>query len=127
MSKNVLLIVTSHAQLGDTGRQTGLYLSEFAHPYEVFSQAGFGITVASPQGGDAVDRRACPMNNGLTCNTPEHAAVESIGGEIRCVLRGRGHGTMWDLPGTPIAAHLAARVFAGQALAAVVMVGGAGH
>ncbi|MER3590191.1 MAG: type 1 glutamine amidotransferase domain-containing protein, partial [Mastigocladus sp. ERB_26_1] len=53
MSKQVLFIVTSHAQLGSTGQLTGLYLPELAHPQEVFSQNGYQTTVASPSGGDA--------------------------------------------------------------------------
>ncbi|MHC5748400.1 MAG: type 1 glutamine amidotransferase family protein, partial [Nostoc sp.] len=53
MTKQVLFIVTSHAQLGSTGQLTGLYLPELAHPQEVFSESGYQTTVASPAGGDA--------------------------------------------------------------------------
>src|SRR5690606_9783906 len=47
----ILMILTSHDQLGDTGKKTGFWLEEFAAPYYVFKEAGAQITVASPQGG----------------------------------------------------------------------------
>ncbi|EFX05806.1 peptidase c56 [Grosmannia clavigera kw1407] len=52
-SKKILVVLTSHNKLGETGKPTGWYLSEFAHPYEVFAAAGYEITVASPKGGVA--------------------------------------------------------------------------
>jgi putative intracellular protease/amidase len=123
MSKHVLLIVTSHAQLGDTGRQTGLYLSEFAHPYEVFSRAGFEISVASPQGGDApVDPKSLSdelqpymqyTRNTLSLNQirPEKFAAFFVVG---------GHGTMWDLPGNAeLQRMLPLALSQGKAVAAV--------
>ena len=47
----VLMVLTSHDQLGDTGKKTGFWLEEFAAPYYVFSDAGAQITLASPAGG----------------------------------------------------------------------------
>lgn len=47
----VLMVLTSHGRLGDTGRKTGFWLEEFAAPYYVFLDAGAEITVASPKGG----------------------------------------------------------------------------
>ena len=48
---NILMILTSHDQLGDTGEKTGFWLEEFAAPYYVFKDAGATITLASPKGG----------------------------------------------------------------------------
>ena len=48
---NILMILTSHDQLGDTGHKTGFWLEEFAAPYYVFKDAGAQITLASPKGG----------------------------------------------------------------------------
>jgi putative intracellular protease/amidase len=101
MSKHVLLIVTSHAQLGETGRQTGLYLSEFAHPYAIFSQAGFEITVASPQGGDApIDPKSLSTELQsyvpYTRNTVPLHQISTDHFDAFFVVG--GHGTMWDLP-----------------------------
>jgi putative intracellular protease/amidase len=48
---NILIVMTSHDQLGDTGRKTGLWLEEFAAPYYVFKDAAASVTLASPKGG----------------------------------------------------------------------------
>lgn len=47
----ILLVLTSHDQLGNTGHKTGFWLEEFASPYYVFKDAGAQITLASPKGG----------------------------------------------------------------------------
>src|ERR1700749_5069129 len=47
----VLMVITSHDQLGNTGRKTGFWLEELAAPYYAFQDAGAEITLASPQGG----------------------------------------------------------------------------
>jgi putative intracellular protease/amidase len=47
----ILMVLTSHDQLGDTGRKTGFWLEEFAAPYFVFTDAGVQLTLASPKGG----------------------------------------------------------------------------
>ena len=47
----VLMVITSHDQLGSTGRKTGFWLEELAAPYYVFKDAGVEITLASPKGG----------------------------------------------------------------------------
>lgn len=101
MSQRILFIVTSHAQLGSTEQMTGLYLSELARPYEVFSQLGYQIAVASPSGGDApIDPKSLsdelseyiPLSQGtlpLAQIMPSDYDVFFIVG---------GHGTVWDLP-----------------------------
>lgn len=48
---NVLIVLTSHDQLGDTGHKTGFWLEEFAAPYYVLKDAGARLTLASPKGG----------------------------------------------------------------------------
>jgi hypothetical protein len=47
----ILMVLTSHDQLGNTGRKTGFWLKEFAAPYFVFRDAGVDVTLASPKGG----------------------------------------------------------------------------
>src|SRR5436189_2945319 len=47
----ILMVLTSHDQLGNTGRKTGFWLEEFAAPYFVFRDAGVALTLASPNGG----------------------------------------------------------------------------
>jgi len=53
MSGKIIFVVTSHSQLGATDKKTGWYLPEVAHPYEVFTSAGYQITFVSPKGGKA--------------------------------------------------------------------------
>ena len=48
---HILMVLTSHDQLGQSGVKTGFWLEEFAAPYYVFQEAGATITLASPQGG----------------------------------------------------------------------------
>ena len=48
---NILMVLTSHDQLGNTGKKTGFWLEEFAAPYYVFKDAGANLTLASPLGG----------------------------------------------------------------------------
>ncbi len=47
----VLMVLTSHDKLGDTGKKTGFWIEEFAAPYYVLADAGVDITLASPKGG----------------------------------------------------------------------------
>src|SRR6187431_808854 len=47
----ILMVLTSHDQLGDTGKKTGFWLEEFAAPYYAFVDAGAEVTVVSPKGG----------------------------------------------------------------------------
>lgn len=47
------MLLTNHEDMGDTGKKTGWYLPEMAHPYHVFKKAGYDITVVSPKGGKA--------------------------------------------------------------------------
>ena len=66
----ILMVLTSHDQLGDTGRKTGFWLEEFAAPYFVFRDAGVDLTLASPKGGQPpLDLRAagvCVLVSGAT-------------------------------------------------------------
>ncbi len=60
----VLIVITSHDQLGDTGRKTGFWLEELAAPYYVFKEAGAEITLASPK---AAVLRSIPKARSRTC------------------------------------------------------------
>ena len=48
---NILMVLTSHSELGDTGKKTGFWIEEFAAPYYLFKDADAEITIASPKGG----------------------------------------------------------------------------
>lgn len=108
---NVLMVLTSHDQLGDTGKKTGFWLEEFAAPYYVFKDAGAHITLASPAGGmppldpksdaddaqtDATKRfKADPdSQHALSNTTPLHSINVA---DYDAVFYPGGHGPLWDL------------------------------
>jgi putative intracellular protease/amidase len=107
----IVMIVTSHDQLGSTGRKTGFWLEEFAAPYFVFRDAGIELTLASPKGGQPpIDPKSDVPEN----QTPAMARfkqdvraqkelshtvkLETIKSEnYDTVFYVGGHGPMWDL------------------------------
>ncbi len=107
-SKRVAIVLTNHAQLGDTGKPTGFYLSEATHPYEVFHKAGYEIDFLSPKGGEApmdgVDRTD-PVNaaflddEALVARTKSTTPIaKAMSVPYDAVFFAGGHGTMWDFP-----------------------------
>jgi len=121
VTKPILLAMTSHDKKGDTGESTGAYLPEIAHPYAVFTKAGFSVEFASVRGGrvplDGVDR-ADPVNAAflddpevsrrLYESTPSSAVDPS---RYAAILFAGGHGTMWDLPEDPGFIKATARIY----------------
>lgn len=100
MTKRILFILTSHAHMGNTGQPTGFYLPELAHPYKVFHEIGYEITVASPQGGIApVDPKSLSDDLSeflsLAQDTLPLSLVEPEQYDAFFVVG--GHGTVWDL------------------------------
>ncbi|MYM40705.1 type 1 glutamine amidotransferase domain-containing protein [Duganella qianjiadongensis] len=108
---NILMVLTSHDQLGNTGKKTGFWLEEFAAPYYVLKAAGASITLASPLGGqppldpksdapeaqtEATRRfKADPQAQALLANTARLADMQS--GDFDAVFYPGGHGPLWDL------------------------------
>ena len=107
----ILMVLTSHDQLGDTGKKTGFWLEEFAAPYYVFKDAGADITVVSPKGGqppldpvsDAPDAQTDATRRfksdaaaqAVLAHTGKLAAVS--GKNFDAVFYPGGHGPLWDL------------------------------
>ena len=107
----ILMILTSHDQLGDTGKKTGFWLEEFAAPYYVFVDAGADVTIASPKGGqppldpksDAPDAQTAatrrfrddPIAQEALANTLTLDEVDT--GEFDALFYPGGHGPLWDL------------------------------
>ncbi|HIK44642.1 MAG TPA: type 1 glutamine amidotransferase domain-containing protein [Leptolyngbyaceae cyanobacterium M65_K2018_010] len=108
----ILILLTSHDQLGDTGDKTGFWLEEFAAPYYLLKDAGAEVSLASPQGGQPpVDPKSnLPENqteltqrfNADTAAQAELAntkrLAEIAADDFDAVFYPGGHGTMWDLP-----------------------------
>lgn len=111
MPKKVLVVLTSHDTLGDTGEKTGFWLEELAAPYYAFIDAGVELTLASPKGGQP------PLDP--KSNTPDFqtddtkrfeadaAATDALANTLKladvnaqdydAVFYPGGHGPMWDL------------------------------
>jgi putative intracellular protease/amidase len=107
----ILMVLTSHDQLGNTGHKTGLWLEEFAAPYFVFKDAGVELTLASPKGGQPpIDPKSDLPENQTPAMTrfkqDEQAQkafsqtkklAEMKSENFDSVFYPGGHGPMWDL------------------------------
>ena len=108
---NILMVLTSHDRLGDTGKKTGFWLEEFAAPYYAFLDAGVNITIASPAGGqppldpssDTPDTQTKDTKRfkedsdaqKRLANTKKLADVKAE--DFDSVFYPGGHGPLWDL------------------------------
>ncbi len=111
----ILMVTTSHDQLGNTGRKTGFWLEEFAAPYFVFKNAGVELTLASPKGGQPpIDPKSdLPENQtpAMTRFKKDPAAQKALSQTVKLasaksedhdtVFYVGGHGPMWDLVDNP--------------------------
>jgi putative intracellular protease/amidase len=111
----VLMVLTSHDQLGNTGRKTGFWLEELAAPYYVFRDAGAQITLASPKGGrPPLDPKSQDpsFQTDITRRFEKDADAEDQldktvrlagvkHGHFDTVFYPGGHGPMWDLAEDP--------------------------
>jgi putative intracellular protease/amidase len=116
----VLMVLTSHDQLGNTGRKTGFWLEEFAAPYFVFRDASVELTLASPKGGQPpVDPKSdLPENQtpAMTRFKKDKAAQKALSQTVRLadmkaedfdtIFYVGGHGPMWDLAESPVSIAL---------------------
>ena len=107
----ILMVLTSHDQLGSTGKKTGFWLEEFAAPYYAFKDAGADITLVSPRGGqppldpksdepdaqtDATRRfKADAAAQAALATTGKLSGVSADG--FDALFYPGGHGPLWDL------------------------------
>ncbi|KJE19862.1 putative intracellular protease/amidase [Frankia torreyi] len=136
----VLMVLTSHNRLGDTGRRTGFWLEELAAPYYRFRDAGWAVTLASPRGGrppldpksnepdfqtDQTRRFAAdPAAEAQLDTTARLDAVSAD--DVDTVFFPGGHGPMWDLAEDPASIRLIEQVHqSGRPLALVCHAPGA--
>ena len=131
---NILIVLTSHDTLGDTGRKTGFWLEEFAAPYYAFLDAGATLTLASPQGGqppldpksddpdaqtdDTRRFRQDAEAQRRLASTRRLAEVQAA--DYDAVFYPGGHGPLWDLAEDPKSVALIETMLAaGKPVAAV--------
>jgi putative intracellular protease/amidase len=130
----ILIVLTSHDQLGKTGRRTGFWLEELAAPYYVFTDAGAKVTLASPKGGhpplDPASDDAASASDATRRFKADRAAQTALAntlplrevslGDFNAVFYPGGHGPLWDLAEDADSITLIEATFAaGKPLAAV--------
>jgi putative intracellular protease/amidase len=107
----ILIVLTSHSQLGDTGQKTGFWLEEFATPYYIFKDSNADVTLASPNGGqppidpksdqpdfqtEATERfKRDPEAQSVLANTQKLSDISPH--DYDAVFYAGGHGPLWDL------------------------------
>lgn len=108
---NILIVLTSHDQLGDTGAKTGFWLEELAAPYYVLKQAGATLTLASPKGGQPPLDPKSADDSAKTDDTRRFEADADAKAQLASTVRldsvkiedfdavfyPGGHGPLWDL------------------------------
>ena len=113
---NILMVLTSHDKLGDTGKKTGFWLEEFAAPYYVLSDAGATITLASPKGGQPPIDPTSDAPDAQTDDTrrfkDDAATQAALAATVKlsavdlntfdAVFYPGGHGPLWDLAEDPV-------------------------
>lgn len=116
----ILQVLTSHDQLGNTGRKTGFWLEEGAAPYFVFRDAGVQLTLASPKGGqppidpksDLPENQTAAMARFKKDETALNAFANTLkladvkAKDFDTVFYSGGHGPMWDLAEDPVSIAL---------------------
>jgi len=130
----ILMVLTSHDQLGTTGRKTGFWLEEFAAPYYVFKDANAAITIVSPKGGqppldpksDEPDFQTLATKRFKEDPDAQAALAKSLklsdvsAADFDAVFYPGGHGPLWDLSADPDSIALIEVMFAaGKTVAAV--------
>ena len=110
-TKHVLMVLTSHAELGDTGDKTGFWVEEFAAPYYAFIDAGIQVSLASPAGGQPPIDPKSELEDFQTAFTKRYdtdsevqalmaktAVLANVNEEVYdAVFYPGGHGPLWDL------------------------------
>ncbi|WP_250252917.1 type 1 glutamine amidotransferase domain-containing protein [Chryseobacterium sp. Marseille-Q3244] len=136
MKKKILFVVTSHDKKGSTGEDTGYYLGEVSHPWEVLHKAGYEIDFVSPKGGtppvDGFDLKD-PVNKEFWENTDyknkiDHSLTPSQVNpkEYSTIFYAGGHGAMWDFADNTELADIASTIYENGGIVAGVCHGPAG-
>lgn len=130
----ILMVLTSHDQLGDTGNKTGFWLEEFATPFYTFKDAGAEVTLASPAGGQPPIDPGSDSEDTQTDSTRRFKADADAQDTLAHTLKladidpqaydgvfyPGGHGPLWDLAEDPVSIQLIESAWqAGKPVAAV--------
>ncbi|OZB06044.1 MAG: type 1 glutamine amidotransferase domain-containing protein [Idiomarina sp. 34-48-12] len=116
----ILMVLTSHEQLGDSGHKTGFWAEEFAAPYYAFKDAGAEVVLASPKGGqppiDPNSEQADAQTNATVRLFEDEAAMTQLANTLKlsdvtadefdAIFYPGGHGPLWDLSQDPLSIGL---------------------
>lgn len=140
-NKKALMIITSHSELGNTGRKTGFYYEELATPFWILSDAGYEVEISSIKGGKAVaDPGSVQSSDDLPESVKKFLAddycLDKIENSIcissvlpedySVVFLAGGHGTMWDFSQSEDLANLITQSYESGAVIGSVCHGAAG-
>jgi putative intracellular protease/amidase len=132
LAAKILLVVTSHAQLGNTGKPTGYYLPEVSHPAIYLTERGAQVDIASPRGGKApMDEGSRnlndPINRKFLANTKLMQKLENTlelskvdASLYDAIIFAGGHGTMWDFADDVGVQKIAAKIYENGGVVAAV-------
>lgn len=134
--RSVLLVLTNTGIMGDTDKPTGFFLSEAAHPWAVFDEAGYNVTLASPKGGEApidprslsnIDDKGQAFLDAFAADSsgrrvvPDTLSMSKLRSEeFDAVFFAGGHGTMWDFEEDPVVSDFASKIYTQGGVVAAV-------
>ena len=126
----ILFVVTSHGELGNTGKKTGYWLSEVTHPWKVLKDAGYEIDFVSPLGGE------CPVEGQDSSDPINKAFAQDLSAqrkinftlkpsevkpeEYKAIFFAGGHGVMWDFPNNKELAAITSMIYENGGVVAAV-------
>jgi putative intracellular protease/amidase len=127
----ILIVVTSHGELGNTGKKTGFWLEELAVPYLALTRAGAHVDIASPLGGrppadpaseksDHEDVRAFLDDREAMRKLSSTLRIDDVKNDYDAIFVAGGHGVMWDLATSASVAELVSSTYRRGAVVAAV-------
>lgn len=131
-AQKILIVVTNCATMGETGKETGYWMSEVSHAWVPFVDAGYTVDFASPEGGWApIDPRSFDLEDkdnlrmwhdldaveALATTTP---LAEVDPADYAAIYYAGGHGTMWDFPDSEAVQSVTSRIYEQGGIVAAV-------
>jgi putative intracellular protease/amidase len=130
----ILLVLTSHSKLGNTGEKTGFWLPELTHPYYKFNKAGYLVDVASIQGGTApIDHKIFDLPDEQESNQRFLQDAELMAKVFRTIPLSKvvpsdyaaivfagGSGTMWDFPNNEYVLRVTASIYENNGIVSAI-------